>query len=100
MAQKPDKLKSNPKVRTALAEFLIAADQARANPAVRQSINIEPGMKFVGGRLWLPSSELIEKERMLLRECLTSLAAPLTSESDLQAAMWDAAATDGSQKNS
>jgi Apea-like HEPN len=99
MPKKPDRLKFNQKVRTALAEFLAAADRARANPSVGQSINIEFGLRMIGGHLWLLSKELMENQAILLRECLSVLPASLTSENDLDAAMWDAAATDGSQKN-
>lgn len=85
-------LESSEKVREALTAFLATADNARGN------VPNELGMRMIDGRVWGYTVELVASQRALTRECLNKLPASLTSEEDLDTAMWAAAAHEGSNK--
>ena len=93
-------LRSRLKVRTALKEFLAAADKAlcKTDGEVRKTIHSDNGYRMIGGRIWGYSVDLVEAQRSLIRECLSALSASVTSERDLESALWDAAVATGSEE--
>jgi hypothetical protein len=93
-------LRSRQKIRDALKVFLAAADKAlcRTDGEVRKTIHSDNGYRMIGGRIWGYSTDLVEAQRSLIRECLSALSASVTSERDLESAMWDAAVAADSEK--
>jgi hypothetical protein len=93
-------LRSRPKVTAALKEFLAAADKAlcKTDADVAKVFQSDYGHRMIEGRVWGYSTDLIEKQRNLIRECLSVLSASVASEKDLEAVMWDAAAATGTEK--
>jgi hypothetical protein len=86
-------LRRQQKIREALKEFLVAADNAlcKSKDEVLKAIYSNNGHRMAADRVWEYTSELVQAQRTLISECLSALSASVTSEKDLVAAMWDAA---------
>jgi hypothetical protein len=90
-------MNSRPAVRTALKAFLTAADNAccKTQDKIVELIGSGRGYRMIDNRVWEYTTDLLQKRRDVIHECLSILTASETSEDDLDSALWAAVATEG-----